>query len=120
MEQMKLLIVDDDFNVRSIFERYFTSKGCFVETAANGIEALSKFKKNNFDYLITDIEMPEMNGIELIETIRFKLKNRKLPIIIYSNNVDNFDNVNRRGLDILKIIQKPVINFDKFFKILHV
>lgn len=120
MKKTNLLIVDDDIAVRKVMKKFFSSKGCFVETASNGLEALKKFNKYHFDYLITDIEMPEMDGVKLIETIRFDLKNRKLPIIVYSNNIDKIEKSKYKYLKINHTIQKPIFNLDNFFKYLHV
>jgi DNA-binding response OmpR family regulator len=62
----KLLIVDDEKNIRTDFQNYFAKEGFIVETADDGIEGLKKLKADEFDVAIVDCKMPNMNGIEMI------------------------------------------------------
>jgi len=76
------LIIDDSISVRkfvsSVLERY----NYITVLASNGPEALTALKKSEFDIVITDLEMPEMHGFELIEKIRKNEKYNQLPIVI--------------------------------------
>jgi chemotaxis protein histidine kinase CheA len=76
------LIIDDSISVRkfvsSVLERY----NYITVLASNGPEALTALKKSEFDIVITDLEMPEMHGFELIEKIRKNEKYKQLPIVI--------------------------------------
>ena len=64
-----ILIVDDNEHILNVIEDYFSLFGFHVEKASNGVEALTKIKEHDFDILLTDIDMPVMNGIELIKSI---------------------------------------------------
>lgn len=66
----KILIVDDDPDVRRIAEKVFTSAGAAVETASDGAEGIRKFFLNKPDLVILDIMMPEMDGFEVCSRIR--------------------------------------------------
>jgi putative two-component system response regulator len=64
-----LLVEDNEIN-REIMNSQLTSLGYKVDTAGNGRQALEKFRKHKYDVVLTDIEMPEMNGYELTAAIR--------------------------------------------------
>jgi two-component system chemotaxis sensor kinase CheA len=79
-----ILVVDDSLTVRNILRNYLEASGFDVSTAENGILALSKLREVRFDAVITDIEMPAMNGLELIKRIRQEEKWKYLPVVIVS------------------------------------
>jgi DNA-binding response OmpR family regulator len=55
----KLLIVDDEKNLRTEFQNYFASEGFIVETADDGITGLEKLRADEFDVAIVDLKMPK-------------------------------------------------------------
>jgi CheY-like chemotaxis protein len=65
-----VLVVDDDPAVREISSAWLEREGCRVLTAENGADALNTFEKNRVDLIITDWNMPVMDGISLIRKIR--------------------------------------------------
>jgi len=67
---MKILIVDDEKEIRKMLKRHYTFKGFHVETANNGVHALEILDSQRIDIVISDIMMPEMDGIELLRNIR--------------------------------------------------
>jgi len=69
-ESFKILIVDDNIELRTILEEYLSSEGNSVEGSSDGKEALRKYNKTHFDLIITDLNMPGMPGIELIKEIK--------------------------------------------------
>jgi len=77
-----LLIVDDSVSIRKYVSGLFIEQGFKTETAANGREALEKLKSQKFDLMITDLEMPQFNGYELIEVIRNDAKFEEMPIVV--------------------------------------
>ena len=71
MELMKILIVDDEASIREIIQKGLSQMGGFnVETAQNGAEAIEKIEKEIFDLVLTDLKMPEMDGLELLKNIK--------------------------------------------------
>jgi DNA-binding NtrC family response regulator len=76
----RILVVDDEKNIRTLFEAELTDAGHEVETASGGKEALEKFQKQEFDLLIVDIRMPDMTGLELMEKVR--AVNMRVPMIV--------------------------------------
>jgi len=62
----KILVIDDNMLMRKLISNIFNNKCYLLDEAANGSDGLEKIIKNNYDLVITDILMPEMEGIELI------------------------------------------------------
>lgn len=87
----KLLIVDDEKNLRLLYKTEFESEGYQVETAADAQDALKKFEHERYDLVILDIKMPGMDGLEALG--KFLGRDNKLPVIInsaYDSYKDNF------------------------------
>ncbi|MFC1765813.1 response regulator transcription factor, partial [Planctomycetota bacterium] len=70
-----ILVAEDDGNIRTIIAGILTCQGHLVHEAADGVEAYSLAQKESYDLLVTDIEMPEKNGIELIKHLRSSMFN---------------------------------------------
>jgi DNA-binding NtrC family response regulator len=66
----KILVVDDNRELREILEEYLRGEGDYVEGASNGKEALERYRDNYYDLIITDLNMPELAGMELIKTVQ--------------------------------------------------
>ena len=66
----KILVVDDDKQLVDLFVEYLTRVGYTVRSAFNGKEAFELFKNDNFQLVVTDIEMPEIDGMTLIDKIK--------------------------------------------------
>lgn len=82
---MKLLLVDDDADIINMYTTKFKEAGIDFDIARNGQEALDKIKKQTYDILLLDIEMPVMGGLEVLQQIK---KENLLPgakIIVLSN-----------------------------------
>ena len=68
---MKILVVDDELAIRDIIRKGLSQMGGLsVEVAQNGPEAIEKIEKDVFDLVLTDLKMPEMDGLELLKTIK--------------------------------------------------
>ncbi len=66
----KILVIDDDVAIRTVFHRFLTTKGHLVDCAADGREGLRKIDADPPDLVITDIMMPEADGLEVVMAIR--------------------------------------------------
>ena len=68
---MKILVVDDEVSIREMIQKGLSQMGGFnVEIAQNGAEAIEKIEKDVFDLVLTDLKMPEMDGLELLKNIK--------------------------------------------------
>ena len=65
----RILVVDDDEELREMICNFLTYRGCYLETACDGVDACSTLDRSTFHMVITDIYMPRMNGLELLDTI---------------------------------------------------
>lgn len=68
----KIIIVDDTEEIREVLNVYFSDKGHFCAEACNGTQALQIMNDEKFDMVITDIHMPDMDGITFIEELSKK------------------------------------------------
>ena len=69
-ENFRVLIVDDNKELREILEEYLRNEAGQIDGASNGKEALAKHSQNPYDLIITDLNMPEINGMEMIKSIK--------------------------------------------------
>jgi two-component system, chemotaxis family, chemotaxis protein CheY len=88
MSDRSLLVVDDSATFRQLLCMSLTRvegiKQANITQAENGEDAFNKVREGNFDLVLTDINMPKMNGLEFVHKVRTELKRENLPIIIIS------------------------------------
>ena len=78
----RILLVDDEENIQIVYREEFEDDGYEVISAMNGIKGLEKFSANRPDIVILDIQMPEMNGIEVLR--KMKMLDPSVPVILSS------------------------------------
>jgi two-component system, chemotaxis family, sensor histidine kinase and response regulator WspE len=93
----QILVVDDSHTVREMERRLLVRAGYTVSTAQNGQEAWNLLRLNEYDLLISDVDMPQMNGIELVTRVRANPRLGRIPVIILSYKDRAEDR--QRGLD---------------------
>ncbi len=93
----RVLVVDDSLTVRELERKLLDQHGYDVETAVDGMDGWNAVRTGNFDLIITDIDMPRMDGIELVRLIKADINLRALPVMIVSYKDREEDR--RRGLD---------------------
>jgi|ERR1035437_246400 signal transduction histidine kinase len=103
--QRKILIVDDEYSIREALLMLFSSKGYSVQKAEDGVEALKLLDREDFDLIISDIRMKNMDGVALVREL--KNKNKKIPVIFITAypEVDNVIEALRCG--VVEYIKKP-------------
>ena len=69
-EQKRILIIDDDTEIRDLLEFDISSSGYYTDTASDGIEGLNKALNNKYDIILLDVMMPKMNGFDVCKNIR--------------------------------------------------
>jgi len=80
---MKFLVVDDFSTMRRIVRNLLKELGfANVQEAEDGIDALNKLRGEDFDFVVSDWNMPNMTGIELLKTIRADAKLKHLPVLM--------------------------------------
>lgn len=89
----RILVVDDSITVREVESRLLRNNGYEVETAVNGADGWNAIRIGNYDLIVTDVDMPRMNGIELIKAIRSDSRLKNLPVMIVSYKERDEDRV---------------------------
>ena len=109
LEGVRILIVDDDLGICSTLEELLTAAGCRVETSNDGVEALRRIEGSEFDVVLTDVVMPNMDGYELYQEIRARFP--ALPVLMMTAFHYDKDHIIKRsrieGLEGV-IFKKPV------------
>jgi two-component system sensor histidine kinase and response regulator WspE len=96
-KRKRVLVVEDSFTVRELERKLLTNSGYEVEVAVDGMEGWNAVRTGHFDLVITDVDMPRMDGIELVKLIKADLHVKSLPTMIVSYKERPEDR--RRGLD---------------------
>ena len=116
----RVLIVDDEESMRSLMLTLLAQKGHQCETSVNGLEALDKISKTEFDAVITDIVMPEMDGISLTRELSKRFQG--LPVMIITGYTDEYSAETAMASGAREFIKKPfsttefIIRFDKMMR----
>jgi two-component system, chemotaxis family, chemotaxis protein CheY len=85
---MKILVVDDCPTTRKLIGLYLKSKGFVVVTAENGLDALEKIAAGDINMILSDINMPYMDGIEFLKTLRSDPNYSQLPVYMVTTESD--------------------------------
>ncbi|WHZ21381.1 MAG: Signal transduction histidine kinase CheA [Nitrospira sp.] len=81
-KQLPLLLIDDSLSIRKFVGRMLEAAGYTVETAVDGEEGCRKASIQNYRLIITDLEMPKLNGYEVIQALRARPQTRETPILV--------------------------------------
>ena len=100
----KILVVDDEEMIRKIVSKYASFEGHEVVEAPDGMKAIELCRENNFDIVIIDIMMPELDGFSACREIR---KFSSVPIIMLSARGEEYDKINGFELGIDDYVVKP-------------
>lgn len=105
MSKGKVLVIDDEEIVRISCRRALSPEGYEVSQAQNGIEGLQMLEKERYDLVLTDLKMPDMDGIEVLRIIRKKWPEVQVIIITGYQTVDTA--VKSIKLGAFDYIEKP-------------
>lgn len=111
-----ILIVDDFENTRKVIEFALKTVEHESLTAANGVEALEYFDGRKIDLLITDLNMPKMDGIELVKKVREMEQYMFIPILMLTTERNTAKKQLAEDVKVTSWIQKP-FDFERFLKI---
>ena len=107
-------MIDDEPLLRECFVEIIRGLGCEVIEAENGLEGLVQLKKHQIDLIITDIDMPIMNGVEFIQNVR--QMNYQTPIIVISGAA-RLTKDQLIGFGANKFVEKPIRDYAELIKI---
>ncbi len=103
----KILIVDDDITLRTALIRYLQTRGYSVQEASSGIEGLSLFEQNPPDVVVSDVLMPEMDGLEFCRRLRATRSGQLVPFIFLSTRKEVDDRVQGHQMGADDYLVKP-------------
>ncbi len=104
MSKIKILLVDDEWNMRNLIRIYLMKEGFEVKEASSGYEALSMMKQYSFDLILLDVMMPGMDGWQVCKTIR---ETETIPIILLTARTETKDKVLGLGIGADDYLTKP-------------
>ena len=101
---MKILIIDDEELIRSVIKEYCDNSGYETDEASSGKEGLKKLLNNDYDLMVLDIMMPEMDGFSMLKELPV---NRRIPTIVLSARGEEYDKLSGFDLGIDDYVTKP-------------
>jgi two-component system response regulator AtoC len=99
-------VVEDDAVTRKVISRYLSDGGMVVTTAGDGIEALIQIGHQQFDLIVSDIQMPNLDGLRLQELLRVKGINT--PVILVTGSESEEDELAALNMGAADYIRKPI------------
>ena len=112
----KILIIDDEEKIRTLINQTLTQKGYTTDIAENGAIALEKIKLNPYDLVLSDVNMPQMTGIEFLKASKTIKKNLPVIFITASDMDATLQESMQFGLD--GYIEKP-FNLNHLFELIE-
>ena len=106
MKQQHLLIIDDDVDICALLKRFFERKGFAVTTAFKAQDGIDLIRARTFDVLLTDFRLPDLDGLEVIKTVR-SLR-AELPIIVITGYSDVNQAIKAIRLGAFEYVTKPI------------
>jgi chemosensory pili system protein ChpA (sensor histidine kinase/response regulator) len=104
----RVLLVDDSVSVRRFVGQMLEKAGFHVTTAGDGADALARLAEAAYDVVVTDLEMPRVNGYELIDDLRRRPATRDLPVIVLTTRAGEKHVALARSLGVEHYVTKPV------------
>lgn len=103
-DNLKILVVDDEVNIRNVIKEYAKFEGYEVEEAGNGMQAVEICKEKDFDIIIMDVMMPKRDGFSAIKEIR---KTKNIPVLMLSARGEEYDKLFGFEIGIDDYVVKP-------------
>ena len=113
-----MLVVDDSLTVRELERKLLTGRGYQVEVAVDGMDGWNAVRAGHFDLIVTDIDMPRMDGLQLTAEIRRLPRTAQLPVILLTSHAD--DETRQKGLRAGADGYVVKAGFDQFALLEHV
>ncbi len=96
-KKVQILLVDDEEKVREMLSSLLNSRGYLVKNVADGEEALKNLNSSDFDIIITDLRMPQMDGAELIKKVRHLKPNIGIIVLTGYGDIESYIDIMEMG-----------------------
>src|SRR5687767_9544590 len=117
MTRKKILIVDDEEDIVNLVRLILEDAGYDVTASSNGVEALERLNKENFDLILLDIMMPMLSGWEVLRELRNHAKTKEMPVALLTARASPRDDNRQHPTDYCDYITKPFEPEDLIFRI---
>lgn len=104
----RLLLVDDSLSIRKFVGRMLESAGYQVDTAVDGEDGLRKASANSYRMILTDLEMPKLNGFEVIQALRSRPETKQTPVVVMTTRAGDKHRQIALNIGANSYIAKPV------------
>lgn len=115
-EAKRILLVDDEENARIALSRLLSREGYIVDAVSNGFEALNHLREHDVNLIVTDINMPEMDGITFLREVNKSFPGSNIIMITAYGGVESY--IEAINLGAFEYINKPV-KIEELKSILH-
>lgn len=116
---MKTILIAEDFQTsRKVIVNALTRSGYQTLEAGDGVEALAQFDGRNIDLLVTDYNMPNMDGAELVTQVRQKDKYKYIPVLVLSTEINQNKKDKAQAAQITAWVAKP-FDLQRFLKLVE-
>ncbi len=102
----KGLVVDDDKKILQVLTHSFEKQGISAISASNGFQAIGRLLSEEIDFILTDIDMPDTNGLELVQFIQSNFPD--LPVFLMSGDLGELDDQTKNSTCVKKLFKKPL------------
>ena len=103
----RILIVDDDTEIRELLEFDISQSGYSVDTAKDGLEGLNKALNNTYDLIVLDVMMPKINGYKISRLLKYDAKYKNIPILMVTARSQQEDKLIGEETGVDEYITKP-------------
>jgi len=107
MADKKILVVDDEIHIVRVVAIKFRKNGFDVITADNGAEAFKMACEHKPDVIVTDLQMPQMTGLEFTQKLRQQVETAEIPVIMLTARGFAIEDQHRQELQIADVLSKP-------------
>jgi len=105
----KIMIIDDELEILDVLERFLSRNDIFqIETYSNPAIAIEKAKTDNYDIVLSDIMMPQVSGLDILETLKSRDSLTKVALMTAYSNKHKVERSNELNVDLY--IEKPFQN----------
>lgn len=111
LKEKNILVVDDMTSIRVIVSKLLVSFGAeegLIDQAVNGVEALGKINEKQYDLIISDWNMPEMTGYDLLKIVKDDEKLREIPFVLLTSETDKTQVVAALKAKVNDFMAKPI------------
>jgi two-component system, chemotaxis family, sensor histidine kinase and response regulator WspE len=93
-QRKRVLVVDDSITVREVERQLLSNRGYEVDVAVDGVDGWNSIQSTQYDLVITDVDMPRMNGIDLVRAVKQNARLQQIPVVIVSYKDRSEDRLN--------------------------